>query len=69
MTDDELRDALRRLASKPDDALEDAKVGAAYLDCSERTLRYLPAAKRIYVTPRTYRYTVGNLRQIAKGGA
>jgi hypothetical protein len=69
MTDEELSDALKRFASKPDDALEDAKIGAAYLDCSERTLRYHPNAKRIYVTPRTYRYTVGNLRQIAKGGA
>jgi hypothetical protein len=68
MTADELKDALERLASKPDTALENSKVGAAFLNCSERTLRYHPAAERIYVTPRTYRYTVGNLRQIAKRG-
>jgi hypothetical protein len=68
MTEQELRTALERFASKSDDALECAEVGAAFLGCSQRTLRYHPAAKRIYVTPRRYNYAVGNIRQIARGG-
>jgi hypothetical protein len=68
MTEEELRIKLERFASKPDDALECTEVGAAFLECSPRTLRYHPLAKRIYITPRRYNYTVGNLRQIARGG-
>jgi hypothetical protein len=67
MTEQELRTALERLASKSDDALETAEVGAAFLSCSQRTLRYHPRAKRIYITPRRYGYRVGNLREIARG--
>jgi hypothetical protein len=67
MNEEKLRKALERFASKPDDALESAKVSAAYLDCSERMLRYLPAAKRIYLTPSRYNYRVGNIREIARG--
>jgi hypothetical protein len=68
-TERELRRALERFASKPDDALETAKVSAAVLSCSERTLRYHPRAKRIYITQRRYAYRVGNIREIARGGA
>jgi hypothetical protein len=68
MREEQLRRALERLASKPDDALENAAVGAAFLDISERTLRYHPKAKRVYVTPTRYNYRVGNLREIARGG-
>jgi hypothetical protein len=68
MTEQELRTALERFASKPDDALECAEVAAAVLACSQRTLRYHSRAKRIYVTPRRYNYRVGNIRQIAREG-
>jgi hypothetical protein len=65
MSEQEIKSGLERLASKPDDALECAAIGAAFLSCSERTLRYHPDAKRIYVTPTRYNYQVGNLRRIA----
>lgn len=63
--EEEIQRGLRRLASKPDDALECAAIGAAFLGCSERTLRYHPDAKRVYITPSRYNYQVGNLRQMA----
>ena len=69
MTEQELRTALERFASKPDDALECAEVGAAFLQCSQRTLRYQPKLERIYITPRKYNFRVGNLRAVAKGSA
>jgi hypothetical protein len=68
MTEQELRTALERFASKSDDALECAEVSAAVLCCSQRTLRYHPRAERIYITPRRYNYRVGNIRQIAREG-
>jgi hypothetical protein len=68
MNEQALRKALERFASKPDDALEKASVSAAFLECSERTLRYHPAAERIYITPTRYNYRVGNIRDIARNG-
>ena len=68
MDERKLREALERFASKPDGALESAEVCAAYLKCSQRTLRYHPDAKRVYVTPTRYNYQVGNIREIAKNG-
>jgi hypothetical protein len=68
MNEQKLRKALERFASKPDEALETTKVCAAYLGCSERLLRYHPAAKRVYITPDRYNYQVGNIRQIAREG-
>jgi hypothetical protein len=68
VTEQELRIALERFASKPDDALESAEVSAAVLKCSQRTLRYQPDAERVYITPTRYNYRVGNIRQIAKNG-
>jgi hypothetical protein len=68
MTEQELRTALERFASKSDDALECAEVAAAVLCCSERTLRYHSKAQRIYITPTRYNFRVGNIRQIAREG-
>jgi hypothetical protein len=68
VTEQELRIALERFASKPDEALESAEVAAAVLKCSQRTLRYHPDAERVYITPTRYNYRVGNIRQIAKTG-
>jgi hypothetical protein len=68
MTEQELCRALERLNSKPNDALVSAKLGAIFLECSERTLRYHPLARRIYITPTRYNYQLGNLRQIARSG-
>ena len=42
MTKSELKDALELFASKPDDALESTEVGAAFLGCCQRTVRYHP---------------------------
>lgn len=67
MNEQKLRNALERFRHKPDDALEEAAVGAAYIGCSERTLRYHPKAKRIYIGPNRYNFTVGNIREIARG--
>jgi hypothetical protein len=67
VNEEKLRKALERFASKPDDALESARVSAAHLDCSERFLRYHPAAKRIYLSDNRYNYRVGNIREIARG--
>jgi hypothetical protein len=67
MREQELRRALEWLNSKPDDSLVSAKLGAIFLECSERTLRYHPLAKRVYITPTRYNYQLGNLRQIARG--
>jgi hypothetical protein len=68
MKEQALRKALERFAFKPDDAHEGVEVSAAYLNCSQRTLRYHPDAKRIYITPTRYNYRVGNIREIARRG-
>jgi len=68
MNEQALRKALERFGSKPDDALESTKVSAAFLSCSERTLRYHPAAERVYITADRYNYRVGNIREIARNG-
>src|SRR5262249_53570271 len=68
MNEQALRKALERFGSKPDDALESTKVSAAFLSCSERTLRYHPAAERVYITADRYNFRVGNIREIAKKG-
>jgi len=67
MTKSELKDALELFASKPDDALESTEVGAAFLGCCQRTVRYHPKLERVYITPRKYNFRVGNLRAVAKG--
>jgi hypothetical protein len=68
MTEQELRMALERFASKPDDALENAEVSAAFLHISQRTLRYHAKIPRVYITPSRYNYRVGVLRKIAREG-
>jgi hypothetical protein len=68
MDEKKLRERLQRFAFKPDEALEEASVSAAYLGCSERKLRYDPRAKRVYIGPSRYNYQVGNIRQIARDG-
>jgi hypothetical protein len=65
VTEEEIKKGLERFASKPDDALECAAIGAAFLGCSERTLRYHKDARRVYITPDRYNFQVGNLRQMA----
>jgi hypothetical protein len=67
MDEQKLRKALERFAHKPDEALESAAVAAAYLGYSERTLRYDPRAKRIYLGLNRYNYQVGNIREMARG--
>jgi hypothetical protein len=68
MTEQELRTALERFASKPDDALECAEVSAAALGISQRTLRYHPKIPRVYITPTRYNFRVGVIRKIARDG-
>jgi hypothetical protein len=69
MREQKLRNALERFKHKPDDALETLAVGAAYIGCSERMLRCDPRAKRVYIGPKRYNLTAGNIREIARGGA
>ena len=69
MREQKLRNALERFKHKPDDALETLAVGAAYIGCSERKLRYDPRAKRVYIGPNRYSLTVGNIKEIARGVA
>jgi hypothetical protein len=67
MKEHKLRNALERFKHKPDEALETIAVGAAYIGCAERTLRYDPRAKRVYIGPNRYNLTAGNIRAIASG--
>jgi hypothetical protein len=63
----ELTELLKRWPYLPDDAIVHSKVTAAVTGLSERTVRYDPRFKRIYLTPNRYGHRVGDIRKILSG--
>jgi hypothetical protein len=59
---------LKRFGELPDDALASPKVTAIVLDVNERTLRRNPPIPRVQVSPGRYRFRVGNIRALVRGG-
>ena len=63
----ELTDLLKRWPSLPNEAIVHSKVVAAVTGLSERTIRYDPRLKRVYLTPSRYGFRVGNVKEILAG--
>lgn len=63
----ELNDLLKRWPYLPDEAIVHSKVTAAVTGLSERTVRYDPRFKRIYLTATRYGHRVGEIRKILQG--
>jgi hypothetical protein len=63
----ELVELLKRFPHLPDDAVVHSKVTAALTGLSERTVRYDPRFKRIYLTATRYGHRVGDIRKILRG--
>ena len=58
---------LKRWPSLPDEAVVHAKVAAAVTGLSERTVRYDPRFKRVYLTENRYGIRVGDIRKVLAG--
>ena len=63
----ELTDLLKRWPSLPNEAIVHSKVVAAVTGLSERTIRYDPRLKRVYLTPNRYGFRVSNVKEILAG--
>src|SRR6516165_7037551 len=63
----ELADLLKRWPSLPNEAIVHSKVVAAVTGLSERTIRYDPRLKRVYLTPNRYGFRVSNVKEILAG--
>jgi len=63
----ELTDLLKRWPSLPNEAIVHSKVVAAVTGLSERTIRYDPRLKRVYLTPTRYGFRVANVKEILAG--
>jgi hypothetical protein len=66
MTD--LTELLRRWSSLPDDAIVPSKLTAAVTSLSERSIRYHPGLKRVYLNRTRYGFRAGDVRKILAGG-
>ena len=58
---------LKRWPYLPDDAVVHTKVVAAVTGLSERTVRYDPRFKRVYLTSGRYGFRVGEVKRILTG--
>jgi len=58
---------LKRWPYLPDDAVVHTKVVAAVTGLSERTVRYDPRLKRVYLTSGRYGFRVGEVKKILTG--
>ena len=65
----EITELLKRWPYLPDDAIVHSKVTAAVTGLSERTVRYDPRFRRVYLTPSRYGHRVGDIRKVLKGEA
>jgi hypothetical protein len=65
MTD--LTELLRRWDSLPDDAIAPSKLTAAVTSLSERSIRYHPDLKRVYLNKSRYGFRVGDVRKMLAG--
>jgi len=59
---------LERFSSLPDEAVISSKLAAIILDISERTTRYHPHLRRIWVSEGRYGFQVGQVRKLARDG-
>jgi hypothetical protein len=59
---------LERFQSLPDEAVISSKLAAIILDLSERTTRYHPHLKRIWISEGRYGFQVGQVRRLAREG-
>jgi hypothetical protein len=60
---------VKRFDDLPNDAVVSTKIAALVLGVADRTIRYHPDLTRVYISRGRYGYRVGNLRQVAHGGA
>jgi hypothetical protein len=63
----ELTELLKRWPSLPDEAVVHCKVTAAMTGLSERSIRYDPRFKRVYLTKNRYGNRVGDVRKVLAG--
>jgi hypothetical protein len=63
----ELNELLKRWPFLPDEAIVHSKVTAAITGLSERTVRYDPRFKRVYLTANRYGHRVGDVRKVLAG--
>jgi hypothetical protein len=62
-----LSELLRRWPDLPNEAVVNTKVVAALTGLAERTIRYDPRLKRVYLTADRYGYRVDNVKEILIG--
>jgi len=65
----ELTELLRRWPHLPSEAIVNAKLAAAVLSLSERSIRYHENLPRIYLGKARYGFRVGDIRKILMGEA
>ena len=63
----DINDLLKRWPALPDEAVAPTKVVAAVTGLSERTIRYDPRLRRVYLTPNRYGFRVSNVKEILAG--